>query len=108
MFNHNDGKQLYQLYQNFVIYVIDDRPHQSRNFSFPLRHVGVNTVVKRSFHPGWINKWLMILLCFTCMKAVPQRKLQWSLNADTAFISASFTNWTNASERFSTHEASMC
>ena len=47
------------------------------------------------------------MLCFTCMKAVvTQKKLQWSSNADPAFISTVFANWKKASEKFSSHKAS--
>ena len=97
-------------------FAIDDKPHQPRSFSFPLREFGMKTVVKRSLQPGWFDKWPWLhyregddsVLCFTCMKAVTQKKLQWSSNADSAFISAGFTNWNKASEKFSTHEASKC
>ena len=32
---------------NFVNSVIDDKPHQSRNFSFPLHEFGVQTVINK-------------------------------------------------------------
>ena len=75
-----------------------DKPHQSRSFSFPQREFGVKTVTKRSFQPGWFNKWPWLhyregddsVLCFTCIKANSQKKLQWSLNAESAFISTGF------------------
>ena len=48
------------------------------------------------------------VLCFTCIKTNAQKKLQWSLNAESAFISTGFTNWKKASKRFSSHGASEC
>ena len=48
------------------------------------------------------------VLCFTCMKANSEKKLQWSLNAESAFITVGFTNWKKASERFINHETSKC
>ena len=44
----------------------------------------------------------------SCIKTNAQKKLQWSLNAESAFISTGFTNWKKASEGFSSHGASMC
>ena len=93
-----------------------DKPHQPRSFSFPQREFGVKTVTKRSFQPGLFDKWPWLhyhegydsVLCFTCIKANAQKKLQWSLNAESAFISTGFTNWKKASERFSSHGASKC
>ena len=48
------------------------------------------------------------VLCFTCMNANSENKLQWLLNAESAFITAGFTNWKKASERLSNHETSKC
>ena len=42
------------------------------------------------------------------MKANSENKLQWSLNAESAFITVGFTNWKKASERFNNHETSAC
>ena len=99
---------------NFANSAIDYKPHQFRSFSFPLGEFSVKTVVKRSLQPGWFVHYREgddSVLCFTCMKAVTQKKLQWSSsssNEDSAFISAGFTNWRKASEKFSSHEASKC
>ena len=95
---------------------INKQPHQPRKFLFPKREFGVTTVVKRSFQPCWFDKWPWLhyredsdfVFCFTCMKAYSENKLQWSLNAESAFITVGFTNWKKASEKFSNHETSKC
>ena len=95
---------------------IANKPHQPRTFSFPKREFGVTTVARRSFQPSWFDKWPWLhycedsdsVFCFTCMKACSENKLHSSLNAESAFISAGFTNWKKASERFNNHEASKC
>ena len=41
------------------------------------------------------------------MEANSENKLHW-LNAEYVFLTAGFTNWKKASERFSSHETSKC
>ena len=92
------------------------KPHQPRNFPFPKREFGVTNVVRRSFQPSWFDKWPWLhycedsdsVFCFTRMEANSENKLHWSLNAESAFLTASSTNWKKASERFSSHETSKC
>ena len=48
------------------------------------------------------------VLCFTCAKASSEKKLNWSNNAEAAFISESFSNWKHATIKFSSHEGSRC
>ena len=76
-------------------------PHQPRTFQFPKRDFGKKTVVKRSFQPSWFAKWPWlhyveerdVVLCFTCAWANSEKKIQWSSNADLAFVSKGFSNW---------------
>ena len=48
------------------------------------------------------------MLCYTCLKAKLEKKLSWAANADAAFTDRGYTNWKDATVRFSTHEASSC
>ena len=74
---------------------LPDKPHQPRIVNFPKRNFGKTKVVKRSFQSCWFDKWPWLhynesddsVLCYTCAKASLQKKLQWSLSADLAFIS---------------------
>ena len=43
-----------------------------------------------------------------CKPSSAQKKLQWSSNVDLAFISNGFTNWKDATVKFSVHEVSKC
>ena len=95
---------------------IESKPHQPKKFSFPKREFGTATMVRQSFQPSWFDKWPRLhycedsdsVSCFTCMQANSENKLHWSLNAESAFITAGFTNWKKASERFNNHETSKC
>ena len=42
------------------------------------------------------------------MKASSEKKLNWSNNAEAAFISEGFSNWKNATIKFSSHEGGRC
>ena len=46
--------------------------------------------------------------CYTCLKAKLEKKLSWVANADAAFTDKGYTNWKDATVRFSAHEASSC
>lgn len=91
-------------------------PHQPRSFQFPKKEFGKKSVVKRSFQPVWFSKWPWLhyvededkVLCFTCSKASSENKLQWSSNADAAFLVKGFCNWKDATVKFSNHESSKC
>ncbi|XP_062523284.1 uncharacterized protein LOC134197946, partial [Corticium candelabrum] len=48
------------------------------------------------------------LVCFTCAQASLQKKLQWPSSSDLAFISNGFTNWKDATVKFTTHASSKC
>ncbi len=70
--------------------------------------------VKRSFQASWFDKWPWLhynevydtVICFICMAAVQQNKLQWASNADTAFIDRGYSNWKHACKKFDTHQKS--
>ena len=72
-------------------------PHQPNKFNFPKREYGKKNVVRRSFHPSWFSKWPWLhyveeqdtVACYTCAKASLEKKLDWSTNADAAFITRS-------------------
>ena len=46
--------------------------------------------------------------CYTCLKAKLEKKLSWAANADAVFTDKGYTNWKDATVRFSAHEASSC
>ena len=95
---------------------LPDEAHQPRSFNFPKKSFGKTKPVKRSFQPSWFDKWPWLhynesddsVLCFTCAQANAQKKLQWSTNADTAFISKGFSNWKDATVKFALHLSSNC
>ena len=96
---------------------IPDKPHQPRGVPFPKRDYGETNVAKRSFQPSWFDKWPWLhyceendcvhVVCHTCLLAKSEKKLLWSSNADTAFISRGFTNWKDATKKFPIHEATI-
>ena len=93
-----------------------DTPHQPTTFSFLKREFGKTAVVKRSFQSSWFKKWKWlhydeskdVVYCFTCMKAKKEGKLNWSANADQAFITHGFYNWKDAVVKYAQHETSKC
>ncbi len=90
--------------------------HQPRTFEFTKRSFGKKVVVNRSFQPSSFEKWPWLhyienedaVVCFTCAQASVQKKLQWSSNLDSAFISKGFTNWKDATVKFAIHASSKC
>ena len=99
-----------------TVIVLPKEPHQPRNIRFPQIEFGKKFVVKRSFQPAWFGKWPWLhymedehkVLCFTCCQANSQKKLQWSVNAESACLVKGFTNWKDATVKFSNHELSKC
>ena len=67
-------------------------PHQPQSFLFPKRQFGK---AKRSCQASWFKTWAWLhylegqdaVLCFTCVKASSEKKLNWSNNAKAVFIS---------------------
>ena len=90
-------------------------PHQPTTYQFPKREFGKKTLVKRSFQPSWYTKWPWLhymedqdaVLCFICAKASLEKKIHWSSNADSAFISTGFSNWKDATVKFANHASSV-
>ena len=76
-----------------------DEAHQPKKFIFPKREFGKTKVIIRSFQPSWFEMWPWLhesedsVLCHTCAKASLQKKIQWSLSADMAFIAQGFTRF---------------
>ena len=72
--------------------------------------------MKRSFQQSWFDRWPWLhyleesdtVLCHTCNRATTEKKLLWSHNAESAFITKGFVNWKDATVKFSNHEASKC
>ena len=97
---------------------LENLPDQPRRFSFPQREFGKQSKVKRSFQPSWFDRWTWLhyradndsVVCFTCLRAVAHslKRLQWSSNADQAFLAKGFCNWKNACVKFGSHQASRC
>ena len=44
------------------------------------------------------------MFCHTCLRAKTEKKLTWSANGDTSFVSKGFTNWKDATLKFPLHE----
>ena len=97
---------------------LPDKAHQPRwqKSRFPQRNFGKAKIVRRSFQPSWFDRWQWlhyiegqdVVLCFTCARASVENKLEWSSSADLAFISKGFTNWKDATVKFSVHSSSKC
>ena len=90
-------------------------PLQPRSFHFPKREFGEMTVVKRSFNPGWFDryKWLHYdeakdaAFCHVGRCAADQKRLKAS-HKDAAFIYKGFQNWKDGTVSLSRHESSDC
>ena len=73
-------------------------------------------MVDWSFQPSWFEKWPWLhyienddaVVFFTCARASLQKKLQWSVNLDLAFVLKGFTNWKDATVKSSQHASSKC
>ena len=71
-------------------------PNQpSATFSFPKRSFGQKKPVQCSAHTQWFHKWKFlhydeaqdIVFCHTCVRAFQLRRIKFSRNASTAFVS---------------------
>ena len=95
---------------------IGDRGHQPSSFHFPQRELGKTSVVKRSFQRKWFERWSWLhydedrdlAFCFVCVAAYQKNLLQSAHCLEQAFISTGFSNWKDATAKFSKHEASRC
>ncbi len=91
-------------------------PHQPQGFPFPKREFGKKNVVRRSFQSSWFGRWPWIhymeatdsVVCIICARASREGKLQWSTNADSAFITKGFCNWKDGTVKFNIHDSSKC
>ena len=67
---------------------------------------------KHSFQAKWFSKWPWLyynkdnhsVYCFHCIRAYSQNKLLGVLNLEKAYISTGFTNWKEATSRFTSDE----
>ena len=95
---------------------LPSEPHQPQSFVFPRREFGINSVVKRSFQASWFTRWTWLhyresqdsVICHLCARASLEKKLNWSNNAEAAFISKGFSNWKHAVAKFNAHAESKC
>ena len=93
-----------------------DKPHQPKSFRFPQREFGKARVAKRYFQPQWFDKWTWlhydedrdVAFCHTCIVAQRNNHLHAVSNLEQSFISTGFSNWKDATAKFSKHEASQC
>ena len=49
-----------------------------------------------------------MVVCYICAKASLEKKLDWSTNADAAFITREFSNRKDATVKFNIHYSSKC
>ncbi|XP_065195791.1 zinc finger MYM-type protein 1-like [Sycon ciliatum] len=97
------------------VLVVEDKPFQPRDLTFPLVAFGVKNVVCRSFQPSWFSSWEWLhwdskserAFCHTCCLAV-SKKLLIASCADGAFLTKGFQNWKDATTSFRRHESSEC
>ena len=95
---------------------IGDKAHQPSLFHFPQREFGKTSVVKRSFQRNWFDRWSWLhydedrdlAFCFTCVVAYQKNLLQSAHCLEQTFISTGFSNWKDATAKFSKHEGSQC
>ena len=91
---------------------LPEKPNQPRGLNCLKREFGMSTIVHRSFQDKWFDRWSWLhyleasdsVLCFTCLRAHSEKKLQWSSSADEAFIVRGFTNWKDATVKFDGHQ----
>ena len=96
--------------------LLPDCTHQPKSHNFPKRKFGQKSVVHRSFQSSWFDRWNWlhyceakdVVYCFVCLRANVEKKLIWSGNADSAFITTGFCNWKDAYSKFDKHQASKC
>ena len=93
---------------------IGERPHQPMTFRFPQREFGQKTVTKCSFQAKWFSRWPWLhynedsdsIYCFHCIRTYSQKKLIGVSNLEKTYILTGFTNWKEATSRFTSHEGS--
>ena len=95
---------------------IGDKPHQLSSIRFTKREFGNTLVMKRSFQRQWFDRWSWLhyeenldhAFCCTCVTAYQNNLLQSALCLEPTFISTGFSNWKDATAKFSKHECSIC
>ena len=95
---------------------IGDKPHQPSSFRFPKREFGNTLVMKRSFQRKWFDRWswlhyeenLDFAFCLTRVTAYQNNLLQSAHCLEPTFISTGFSNWKDATAKFSKYECSLC
>lgn len=94
---------------------LPDKPNQPQGLKFPKRILGKSAIIHCSFQVKWFYRWPWLhyseanvsVVCFMCLWAKSEKKLQWSSNADEAFIIKGFTNWKDATVKFDVHQGSI-
>ena len=89
--------------------VIGDKLHQPSSFRFPKREFVNTLVMKRSFQRKWFDRWswlhykenLDLAFRFTCVTAYQNNLLQSAHCLEPTFISTGFSNWKDATAKFS-------
>ncbi|XP_053374024.1 zinc finger MYM-type protein 1-like [Mercenaria mercenaria] len=92
-----------------------EKANQPGNFAFPKRSFGKKNPELRSFNPQWFSvfPWIHydeskdLAFCFICMSAMKEGKIANS-KAESAFVSAGFCNWKDATTKYRKHQQSEC
>ena len=98
----------------FPVFV--DKLHHPIDFALPFWEIGKKNPTKRSFQASWFKQWKWIhcneennsVYCFYCVKAYKENKLNNIPNLQKTYILTGFTNWKDATSRFTSHEATRC
>ena len=93
---------------------VSTKSYQPRHISFPPRRFGKQSPVQRSFQSNWFGKWQWLhfdvardaVRCFTCCKAVKDGRAKITGQAEGSFLVNGFTNWKDATTKFTKHENS--
>ena len=102
-------------YHSTALPEVGDKPHQPT--SLPTPQKGLETrVTRRSFQPQWFEMWTWIhynegedlTLCFPCVIVYQNKHLNSVSNMEQTFISTGFSNWKDATSKFSKHESNLC
>ena len=88
------------MYSEVILSELPEEPHQPV-LNFPKRSFGQKKPVHCSFQGKWFSKWRWLhydegkdaVFCYICVTALKQRKIKYSHNAATAFVSWDYYRW---------------